>query len=159
MPLLVRNSFIFNVLMSTRHLVEQYKACNSHQIISSSSGGLAAQYWDVLGLFNPFGLGGQQLAVEVLSPPERCFLVFITSELVALAVCWWSAWCIERHSRLRYLKQMHAEELERQEGAKPELFLLLLHEPIGIGVRLACLLLYGISLMWTGVLITFRSLS
>jgi len=158
MPLLVRNSFIFNILLSLRHLVEQNKACNSHQITSVTSEGLAAQFWDVLGLFNPFGLGGRLLAVEVLSPPQRCFLVYITSELVVLAVCWWSGWCIERYSRLRYLKQMHAEELDRL-GGKEEVFLLMLNEPIGIVVRLACLLLYAISLMWTGVLISYTPLS
>lgn len=157
MPLLIGNSFIFNVLLSIRHLVEQYKVCSSHQTTCSISGDLAAHFWDVLALLNPFGLGSRVLAVDVLSPPQRCFLVYLTSEVVVLAVCWWVAWCIERQNRMIFLRQTHAGELER--NGKQELFNLLLHEPLGVGVRLTCLLLFGISLMWACVLSAYSTLT
>jgi hypothetical protein len=157
MPLLLRNSFLLNILVSARQLIEQYYSCNHHQATCSSVSGLTSQFWDVLGLLNPFGLGSQVPAVDILPPPQQCLLVYFTSELVSLAVCWWAAWCIERQSRIRFLQRMHIEELERKDG-KRELFDLLLHDPLSVGVRLTCFLLFGISLIWAGVLASYSPL-
>jgi hypothetical protein len=151
MPLLLTNSFIVNVLLSIRYLFEQFHICNNHPVTCASAAGLATKFWDILALLNPFGLGNQVPPVDVLTPPQQCFLVLFTSELGVLAVCWWAAWCIERQSRMRYLRQMQVEELVRK-GGKQELFDLLLNDPLGVGVRITCFLLFGISLMWAGVL-------
>jgi hypothetical protein len=51
---------------------------------------------------------------------------------------------------------MHAEELERK-GGKYELFDLLLQDPLGVGVRITCFLLFGLSLMWAGILTIYST--
>lgn len=153
MPLLLSNSFVLNILVSIRHLLEQYDVCNTHQVTCTSAAGLASQFWDVLGVLNPFGLGRQVPSMDVLSPPKQCFLVYFTSEIAVLFICWWSAWFIERQSRIRFLRRMHVEELERKGGSN-ELFYLMVDDPLGVGVRIGCFLLFGLSLLWAGVLIS-----